>query len=98
MTTISDDQLLNRVKTANNITGDFQDETIQIYIDEVKDTMLDAGVPAAVVNSNKAVGAISRGVDDLWNDGAGKGDLSSYFYKRVKQLKHHKEDTETEAS
>ena len=99
MTTISDDQLLNRVKSANNITGDYQDDTIQIYIDEVKENLIDSGVPAAVVNSNKAVGVISRGVYDLWNDGAGNGDLSSYFYKRVKQLKHNpKEDTGTEAS
>lgn len=98
MTTISEDQLLKKVKSAIGVTGDFQDDPIQIHIDEVKDSILDAGVPAAVVNSNKAVGIICRGVDDLWNDGAGNGDLSPYFYKRVKQLKYHNEDTGTEAS
>ena len=48
--------------------------------------MASAGVPAAVLISEKAIGAIARGVSDLWNYGSGGGSLSPYFYQRVIQL------------
>lgn len=77
---------LNKVKSALGITGTYQDETLTVYIDEVKDYMLDAGVPESVVNSNVSAGVISRGVTDLWNYGSSGGKLSEYFYQRVTQL------------
>lgn len=81
-------EILTRVKNALGITGDFQDETIIEYIDEVKAFMLGAGVPENIVNGVSSIGCISRGVSDLWNYGNGK--LSPYFIQRVLQLKTEK--------
>jgi hypothetical protein len=79
-------QLLDKVKAAMGVTGDYQDETIQVYIDEVKAYLSSAGVHATVLRSDKAVGVIARGVLDLWNYGSGDGTLSPYFHQRVIQL------------
>jgi predicted metal-dependent peptidase len=86
MANLLPEQLLMKVKAAMGVTGDYQDETIQVYIDEVKAFLLSAGVHATVLRSDKAVGIIARGVMDLWNYGAGDGKLSPYFYQRVTQL------------
>jgi hypothetical protein len=73
---------LDDVKSALGITGDFQNDTIQIYFDEVIDYLEDAGVAQA----NITKGIVARGVSDLWNYGAGDGRFSEYFYQRAKQL------------
>lgn len=78
--------VLADVKSALGITGKFQDNTLKIYLDDVKNFMRDAGVPEAVVDSKGSAGVISRGVSDLWNYGSGGTDLSPYFMKRVIQL------------
>mgnify|MGYP003300641783 CR=1 FL=1 len=77
---------LNKVKSALGITGEYQDSTLTVYIDEVKAYMVSAGVPEDVVNSEVAAGVIARGVTDLWNYNGGAGKLSEYFYQRVSQL------------
>ena len=76
--------LLDRVKNSLGITGSYQDDTLTEYINEVKEYLLDAGVPQTVIDSDVSAGVISRGVSDLWNYGAGK--LSEYFYQRASQL------------
>jgi hypothetical protein len=78
--------VLEKVKAALAITGTYQDATLGIFIDEVKAYMKDAGVSEAVISSDAAVGAIVRGVTDLWNYNGGAGKLSEYFYQRVSQL------------
>lgn len=83
---LSSEKLLTKVKSALGITGDFQNDTLNIYIDEVKHFMLIAGVKEDVVNSSVAVGLICRGVTDLWNYGSGHAVLSDYFKWRVTQL------------
>ena len=75
---------LSDVKTALGVTGDYQDDTLQIYIDEVEDTLKDAGVSAANITS----GIVARGVSDLWNYGEGGGKLSPYFFQRATQLSY----------
>ena len=79
-------ELLQRVKNALGITGNYQDETIKIYLQDIREYMLDAGVPAYVVDSTAAVGAFVRGVADLWNYGSGSVGLSPYFKERVIQM------------
>lgn len=74
------------VKTALNITGTYQDNTIQEYIDEVEAFLHDAGV----LSKNITSGIVSRGVADLWNYGAGEGKLSTYFIQRASQLSYKK--------
>ena len=78
--------VLEKVKKALGITGSYQDDTLNVYIDEVKAYMKDAGVPDSVVNSDTSAGVIARGVTDLWNYNGGAGKLSDYFYQRVSQL------------
>ena len=78
--------LLDKVKSALGITGNYQDATLNVYIDEVKAYMVSAGVPEGVINADSSAGVIARGVTDLWNYNGGAGKLSQYFYERVCQL------------
>lgn len=94
MANLSPEQLLARVKAAIGITGNYQDDAIQIYIDEVLAFLASAGVRAAVLKSDKVVGIVARGVTDLWNYGAGAGSLSPYFIQRAIQLRNEPEVTE----
>jgi hypothetical protein len=79
-------EILTAVKTGLGITTDYQNDLLQIYINDVIAFMQDAGVPANVVTSNAAVGCILRGVSDLWNYTAGGVKFSEYFKMRVIQL------------
>lgn len=74
--------MIENVKKALGITGDYLDETLNIYIEEVIDFARNAGVKAEDIS----VGLVARGVSDLWNYGAGEGKLSDYFIQRCKQL------------
>ena len=78
--------MLSTVKAALNITGTYQDNALQMYIDEINEYLLAAGVPSTLINTKVTAGTVTRGVADLWNYGAGEGKLSSYFYERVIQL------------
>lgn len=78
------DEFLTAVKKANNITGDDQDETLLQWIDEVLSFIKDAGVKEQYITK----GLVAMGTTDLWNYGAGKGQLSEYFCWRVAQLSY----------
>lgn len=78
--------ILSKVKTSLGITGDFQDDTLTCYINEVKEFLLDSGVKPEIINSESSAGIITRGVADLWNYGAGNAELSPYFMQRAAQL------------
>lgn len=84
--TLDDNEILEKVKTALNVTGTYQNDTLSMYIGEVKEFILSAGVSESVVNSSVAVGLISRGVADLWNYGSGNAQFSEYFNRRLTQL------------
>jgi len=94
MTAISEETLLAKVKIALGITGEYQDDTLSIYIDEVKEYLRGAGVRDKIVDSNIAIGVISRGVSDLWNYGSGNAQLSPYFMQRATQLALRIEEVE----
>ena len=79
-------ELLTKIKSGLGITGTYQDDTLQLYIDEVKSFMESAGVNKSVIESEAAVGCIIRGVADLWNYGSGSANLSPYFVQRMIQL------------
>ena len=83
---LSTTELLKKIKPALGITGDYQDETLSVYIGDVKSFMARAGVRQAVIDGEEAVGVIARGVADLWNYGSGSVKLSEYFIQRVNQL------------
>lgn len=73
---------LTHVKKALGITGTYQDDTLNEYIDEVKGFLISGGVKENVITP----GIIARGVSDLWNYGAGAGEFSPYFIQRATQL------------
>lgn len=79
-------KLLEKVKMSIGITGTFHDETLNGYIQEVKEFLKDAGVKDGVLDSDSITGIIARGVSDLWNYGAGGTTLSPYFMQRATQL------------
>ena len=84
---IADEDLLEKVKSTLNVTGNHFDATLQLYIEEVKGYLASAGVRADVLSSTLAVGCIARGVADLWNYGNGDTKLSDYFYQRADGLR-----------
>lgn len=81
---MADAQMLTKVKSALGITGDYLNDTLSEYIDEVMTFLTDAGVSPG----NITAGIVSRGVSDLWNYGAGDGKLSPYFMQRATQLSY----------
>lgn len=83
---MTEQELWAKVKAGLGITGNYQDEALQFYIDEVRNFMRMAGVPQETVESSESVGVIMRGVADLWNYGSGSVKLSEYFIQRVIQL------------
>jgi hypothetical protein len=86
MTQLTAAERLAKVKTALGITGDYQDETLSFYIDEVVEELVDAGVARTVAEGNAAVGCIAIGVNDLWNFSSGGVKHSEQFHKRMIQL------------
>ena len=90
------DAILQGVKSALGITGEYQDPTLKIYVNEVMAYMKSAGISEAVINSEVSVGVIARGVTDLWNYNGGAGKLSDYFYQRVSQLAYTTKEVATD--
>lgn len=82
---------LAKVKTALGISGDYQDDTLTFYIDEVINELVDAGVAQSIAESNVAVGCIALGVNDLWNYSSGGVKHSEQFNRRLIQLSMKKE-------
>lgn len=83
---MTETEVLTAVKNGLGITGDYHDKTLQVYINDVKQFMVSAGVDQYVVDSETSIGCIMRGVADLWNNGAGNADFSNYFKLRLTQL------------
>ena len=83
---MTDLELLEKVKKGLGVSGTYQDDTLQLYINEVKEFMINAGVTQSTIDGSESVGVIIRGVADLWNYGAGSTELSPYFLQRVTQL------------
>lgn len=78
--------MLEEIKANLGITGNFQDKTINGYIKEVKQFLIGSGVDKRIVDSEEAIGIITRGVADLWNYGSGGTNLSQYFIQRATQM------------
>lgn len=76
------EEQLEKVKQSLNITGNHLDNTLMIFLEDVRLYITDAGVKACVVDSELATGCICKGVSDLYINGK----LSDYFYQRTAQL------------
>lgn len=85
---MTDNEILATVKTMlfGSTAGTFRDDMLKMYIDETIEFMESAGVEHDVAKSEKAVGVIALGVNDLWNYQPGGVKLSEYFKQRVIQL------------
>lgn len=46
--------MLEKVKKNLGVTGTFQDDRIQGWIDEIKQLMIDGGIPPSIVNDTKS--------------------------------------------
>jgi hypothetical protein len=77
---------LSDVKTALSITGNYQDNVLQAYFDDVVEYLTSAGIDRSALT----VGIVARGVADLWNYGAGTSKLSPYFIQRATQLAYRR--------
>lgn len=77
-------EMLAGVKDALGIGGNYQDNTISEYIEEVLDFLEGAGVNVSTVKP----GLVARGVSDLWNYGSGGGKLSEYFMQKATQMSY----------
>lgn len=77
-------EMLAGVKHALGIGGNYQDDTISEYIEEVLDFLEGAGVDVSTVKP----GLVARGVSDLWNYGSGGGKLSEYFKQKAIQMSY----------
>lgn len=76
---------LAEVKKSLGIVGDYQDDLIQNYMEDIVDFIKKAGVAETAITA----GLVARGISDIWNYGAGQGKLSEYFIWRVSQLAIH---------
>ena len=79
-------EILAQVKKGLGITTNYQDDTLNVYIDDVIAFITSAGVPSDIAMSEAAVGCILRGVTDLWNYSSGTAKFSKVFEMRVIQL------------
>ena len=79
---MTDAEMLTSVKNALGIQGNYQDDTLTEYINEVVGFLIDSGIN----QNNITAGIVARGVSDLWSYGSGDGKLSAYFMQRAAQL------------
>lgn len=72
---------LEDVKKGLNITGDYNDNAIQLWMDAVIDYLRGAGVSEAHITP----GLVTRGVDDLWRYGGDGVKFSQAFQMMAAQ-------------
>lgn len=77
---------ITQIKQALGIGNGIPDATINVWLSDVKDFMLNAGVPSSVINADTTIGTLARGVSDTWNYGDGDTAYSMVFKMRVTQL------------
>lgn len=81
---MSTEELLIDVKKGMLISGDYNDASLKIYIEEAKDHMKEAGISDTYIDSKKAVGIITLIVSDLYGT---EKKLSEYTQNRLYQLR-----------
>ena len=73
---------LSDVKAGLCITDNYRDAELQMYFDDVMDTLRGAGVPESRITK----GVVVVGVRDLFYGGEGTTKFSDYFMKKAAQL------------
>jgi hypothetical protein len=85
---LTEAERLAKVKYAlyGDATQSYNDEQLKLYIEEVIDEMIHAGVKENVAKSAAAVGCIACGINDIWNFSSGTVKHSDYYNRRLVQL------------
>ena len=85
---LTEAERLAKVKYAlyGDATQSYNDEQLKLYIEEVLDEMIHAGVKENVAKSAAAVGCIACGINDIWNFSSGTVKHSEYYDRRLVQL------------
>lgn len=85
---LTEAERLAKVKYAlyGDATQSYNDEQLKLYIEEVLDEMIHAGVKENVAKSAAAVGCIACGINDIWNFSSGTVKHSEYYNRRLIQL------------
>ena len=85
---LTEAERLAKVKYAlyGDATQSYNDEQLKLYIEEVLDEMIHAGVKENVAKSAAAVGCIACGINDIWNFSSGTVKHSEYYNQRLVQL------------
>lgn len=88
MMQLTEAERLAKVKYAlyGDATQSYNDEQLKLYIEEVLDEMIHAGVKENVAKSAAAVGCIACGINDIWNFSSGTVKHSEYYDRRLVQL------------
>lgn len=85
---LTEAERLAKVKYAlyGDATQSYNDEQLKLYIEEVLDEIIHAGVKENVAKSAAAVGCIACGINDIWNFSSGTVKHSDYYNRRLVQL------------
>lgn len=84
---MTDDEILQEVKTRLTITDTFHDEMLKAFIGDTKDYLRAVGITDEILSDKKSLGILTRGVVDLWNNSPSDGSFSSIFIQRAIQLR-----------
>lgn len=85
---MTDEELLVEIKNRLSVTGNYHDELLINFAQDVKAFMRSAGVSDEVIESEKSIGLIAKGVNDLWTSEK----FSELFNQRLIQLTMEKVD------
>lgn len=88
MAQLTAEERLAKIKITlfGNASNTYNDDQLQLYIDEVIEELVSAGVNRDIAESTAAVGCIAVGVNDLWNYSSGDVKHSDHFNRRLIQL------------
>lgn len=84
---MTNEELLEKVKTGLGITSPYTDGTISIKAIAVKQYMLNAGVTNEIIETELGIAALTVGVNDIWNLKSGEVAFSPAFDILMTQLK-----------
>ena len=84
---MSDDEILQEIKTRLSITDSYHDQLLSSFIQDTKDYLKSVGITDELLNDKKSLGILARGVVDLWNNKPSDGEFSKIFIQRAIQLR-----------
>ena len=84
---MTDDELLQEIKTRLSITDEYHDKMLLSFIQDTKDYLISVGITSEILEDKKALGILARGVVDLWNNQPSEGEFSKMFTQRAIQLR-----------